>query len=578
MRFVFKYLKKYKLALIINFIVASGFVFTEIGIPMFFAEGITAKFGGGSTNYILNLSFKMYLCALIGLVLLLVLAFITNKITSKIVKDMRNDLFSHIQTFSRDEYEKFNTSRLITYIVNDCYVIMQFLIMILRIGFIAPYMIAFSFLLIYKQSPKLAFMTISVVPALLIGVFIINNFTNKLAKKQHKKLDNINRNMRESLTGLRVIRAFNRQDFQNDRFNNINTDYSNLSKKLFQKMALISPLFTIIFSILMVIVVYIGTDYISKGILELGALSAFIEYVFHTLYSFLALATVLIMYPRFSTSVNRIKDVLNTKTTIKTTETPIQSRKIEGKIEFKDVSFAYADSSKEFVLSNLNFTINPGETVAFIGSTGSGKSTLVRLIPRIFNVTRGSILLDGYNIQDYDLDELRNNIGFVSQKAVLFSGTIKENLYFGNKNATDKDIEKAIEIAQAKDFINSKKNGLDELLTEGGTNLSGGQKQRLCIARALTRNVPIYIFDDSFSALDYKTDAVLRSKLKEEVKGSTFLIVAQRISTIMDADKIFVIDNGFISGVGTHKELLSNNKIYREIAQSQLSKEELEYE
>ncbi len=531
----------------------------------------------GDTKYIIILALKMFTCAIIGIILLILLAYISNKMTSRIVKDMRNDLFSHIQTFSREEYEKHNISRLITNIVNDCYIIMQFLIMIIRTGFVAPLMFGFSFFFIFRESPKISFFTIATIPLLLVGVFFVNKITRILSSKQQKKLDNINQNMRESLTGLRVIRAFNREQFQFNRFENLNNDYASYSKKLFQKVALISPIFTIIFSILMITVVYLGADYVDKGILEIGSMSAFIEYVFHALFSFLVLANVLVMYPRFSVAINRIYEVINTSPTIYTKEK--NDLKItNGKIEFKDVSFSYADSSKEHVIENITLSINPGETIAFIGSTGSGKSTLIRLIPRIFDVSKGNILIDNHDIRDYSLDELRSNIGFVPQKAVLFSGTIKENLLFGNRNATMEDLEKASYIAQAKEFIESKENKFDEILSEGGTNLSGGQKQRLCIARALIRKVPIYIFDDIFSALDYKTDATLRRRLKEEIKNSTFLIVAQRVATIMDADKIFVLNNGKIEGCGTHKELLKYSKVYREIAESQLSKEELNYE
>ncbi|QQK07275.1 ABC transporter ATP-binding protein [Miniphocaeibacter halophilus] len=577
MKLVFSYLKKYKAFLILCFICSFGFIFTEIGIPTLFADGISNNFKNGNTQYILLLAIKMYGFAFIGLILLLILAYSSNRMTSKIVRDIRNELFSHIQTFSREKYEDFNISRLLTNIVNDCFIIMQFLIVIIRLGFIAPMMIISSFIMIYRKSPTIAIVTLAIVPILLVGVFLINKITRPISIKQQKKLDNINLNMRESLTGLRVIRAFNRQDFQSKRFGKINEEYGGFSKKLFQLMALIPPLFTVIFSIIMITVVYLGSNYVNQGTLDYGALAAFIEYVFHALFSFLMLANVLIMYPRFSVAVNRINEVLNTQTNITSKEINVETP-IKGHIEFKNVSFAYADSSKENVLEDINLSIEPGETVAFIGSTGSGKSTLVRLIPRIFDVTKGSILVDGKDIRDYDLDYLRSKISFVPQKAILFSGTIKNNLLFGNRNASDEELNRAIDIAQAKDFVNSKKDGIYAQLSEGGTNLSGGQKQRLCIARALTRDVPIYIFDDSFSALDYKTDSVLRNRLKEEIKDSTFLIVAQRVATIMEADRIFVVNNGKIVGHGTHKELLKNNPIYREIAESQLSKEELAYE
>lgn len=577
LKLLFNYLKKYKKHVFISLLCSVGFIFTEIGIPTIFAEGISNNFMNGDKKYILILALKMYGFAVLGLLMLLILAYSSNKIASKVVRDLRNDLFTNIQSFSRNEYEQFNISRLITNIVNDCFIIMQFLIMILRMGLLAPLMIFSSFFMISRESPKIAILTLASIPLLLIGAYFVNKATRILSKKQQKKLDIINMNMREALTGIRVIRAFNREDFQSERFKETNEDYSSLATKLFQKIALFSPIFTLVFSILMMIVVYFGADAINQGTLQVGSLSAFIEYVFHALFSFLILASVLVMYPRFSVAVNRIKKILDTETTIISNEN--KDLKVEkGKIEFRNVSFAYADSSKEYVLKNINFTINPGETVAFIGSTGSGKSTLARLIPRIFDTTKGNILIDDKDIKDYSLEELRLSIGFVPQKATLFSGTIKENLLFGNMYSTQDDLNRAVDIAQAKDFINSKENGFNEVLTEGGTNLSGGQKQRLCIARTLTKTSPIYIFDDSFSALDYKTDAILRKRLKEEIKDATFLIVAQRVATIMNADRIFVINNGEIVENGSHKELLKTSKIYREIAESQLSKEELENE
>ncbi|MEG0367716.1 MAG: ABC transporter ATP-binding protein, partial [Coprobacillus sp.] len=494
MKLVWTYLKKYKKYLFINLICAFGFILIEIGIPTLLAKGINANFKNGDVNFILGLGLEMWVFSIIGFIMLIFLAYSTERITSLIVRDVRNDLFAHIQTFSRDQYEEFGISRFITNTGTDAYMIMQFMTLILRTGIIAPFMIATSFFMIMRENFQLAFITIGAVPLLLLGVFLINRVTHPLSQKLQKGLDGINRNMRESLTGLRVVRAFNNEDLQEKRFKKVNDNYARLSKLMFQKVAFISPIFTVIFCGVMVAVVSIGSYEINQGMLQVGTLAAFIEYVFHALFSFLMLASVLIMYPRFSVSVERIKEVLDTKAEIDPNrENGIVETDTQGYIEFDNVSFCYGDACEEYVLSNISFTAKPGETVAFIGSTGSGKSTLIKLLPRFFDVSQGSINIDGINIKDYNIDALRRKIGYVPQKATLFSGTFRENLLFGNREASEEDLHHSIEIAQAKDFIESKENGLDEIISEGGTNLSGGQKQRLCIARALTRKAPIYI-------------------------------------------------------------------------------------
>jgi len=575
MRFVITYLAKYKKYLILNILGAFGFIVVEIGIPTLFSQGISDRFGEGNTNYILMLMFKMYLLALIGFILAILLSYATDKVTSKITRDVRDDLFRQIQGFSRMEYEKFGVARFITNTGTDAYTIMQFLTLILRTGFIAPMMIVSAFVLIFSKSQTLGIITFILSPLMLLGVYIINKKIHKLSTDQQKKLDNINRNMRENFTGLRVIRAFNKEEFQKKRFANVNRDYMNVSITLFQRIAFIGPIFSVVFATIIMIIIQLGSVYVSDGILEVGSLTAYIEYIFHALFSFLMLGNTLIMYPRFEVATERLKEVFNTQSSI-TSNTATSDKKItEGTIVFENVSFYYSDQAEESVLSNINFTAKAGETVAFIGSTGSGKSTLIKLLPRFFDVTIGRILIDNVDIREYPLAELRQKISYVPQKATLFSGTIKENLRFGDATATDEALAYAAEIAQAKDFIESLPHQYDEMLAEGGINLSGGQKQRLCIARTLVRKAPIYIFDDSFSALDYKTDAMLRKRLAEEVTDATILIVAQRVGTIMNANKIIVLNEGEIVGTGTHQELLRTNKIYREIAQSQLSEEEL---
>lgn len=576
MKFVLNYLKRYKRYLFLNLISASGFLLIDLGIPTIIAMGINNNFMDQNISYILKLSLIMFLFAIGGLLLLILLAYSSNKLVSNVIRDIRNDLFEKIESLSKDNFDKFGVSRLITNTGTDAYTIMQFLIVILRIGIMAPFMFIVSVFLIFRQSRSLALITVLAIPMMVITIALINTKTKPLSERQQKGLDNINLQIRESITGLRVIRGFNREDFKASQFESSSLNYANISKKLFQTVAFISPVFTLVFTVVQSSVMYVGAIQVNDGVLEYGMLVAFIEYVFMALLSFLMLGAVLMMLPRAQVAITRIKEVMDETPDIKSKKNAIKNNTIKGYVEFKNVSFAYSNDSEKPVIKNVSFKSKPGETIAFIGSTGSGKSTIMKLIPRLVDVSEGSILIDDIDIRDYNLDHLRGNIGYVPQKSTLFSGTIKENLQFGNKNASMEDLKKAANIAQAKEFINSTPEGFERVLSEGGTNLSGGQQQRLCIARALTRNVPIYIFDDSFSALDYKTDSILRHRLKDEIKNATFFIVAQRVGTVMDADKILVIDNGEVVGIGTHRELLKSCEVYYQIASSQLTKEELE--
>ncbi|MCJ1976417.1 ABC transporter ATP-binding protein [Lactococcus paracarnosus] len=575
MALTIKYLLRYKRFLLLNLIGAFGFIVIELGIPTLLAQGISNNFDGRNPAYMTTLAVKMLICAVVGLILLLIMAYAIDRVTSLIVRDIRNDLFTHIQRFSADDYERFGVSRLITNTGNDAYMIMQFLTLILRTGFIAPLMLTSAFVLIFRQNVPLALISIGMTPIIFIAVYFINKRVHRLSAKQQKGLDNINQNMRENLTGLRVIRAFNKESFQTTRFASLNTTYRHISDEMYQKLAFISPIFSVVFCTILVLVINLGSLYISRGELSVGSLSGFIEYIFHALFSFLMLGNVLILYPRFEVSTSRIQEIFNTTPTILENPDGVQSNEHIGHLAFDHVSFSYGDGSEERVLDDISFTAEPGQVIAFIGSTGSGKSTLARLIPRLFDVSQGKILIDGVDVQDYQLQALRKKISYVPQKATLFAGTIRENLLFGDQSATDEDLASAVEIAQAKAFIDSLPEKYDTVLAEGGSNLSGGQKQRLCIARALVKKAPIYLFDDSFSALDYKTDANLRRRLNQELATTTMIIVAQRISTIRNADKIIVLNEGQIVGTGTHRELLITNAVYQEIAKSQLTEEEL---
>ena len=429
--------------------------------------------------------------------------------------------------------------------------------------------------MIFRTSPSLSWFVLGALPLLLVAVVVIAKFSEPLSTKQQKNLDRINGILRENLSGLRVIRAFVNEKFEESRFNKVNTAYAESSKSLFRLMAVAQPGFTFLFNIVMVLIIWFGTKQIDGGTLQIGDLIAFIEYIFHALFSFMLFASVFMMYPRAAVSAKRIQEALDAESQIKDPENPVTETDTHGYVTFENVTFAYPGHAESPVIRNVSFTAKPGETVAFIGSTGSGKSTLIQLIPRFYDVSEGRVLVDGVDVRDMSMAALRQKIGYIPQKALLFSGTIAENLRYGKEDATVAEMERAVDIAQASDFIAELPEGFDAHLSEGGTNFSGGQKQRLSIARAVIREPEIYIFDDSFSALDYQTDAKLRARLKQETTQSTVLIVAQRVGTIMHADKIIVLNEGDVIGMGTHEELLATCPVYYDIAASQLSEEEL---
>lgn len=425
--------------------------------------------------------------------------------------------------------------------------------------------------MILLTSPSLAWIVAVLMPLLVFVVIYVAIKTKPLSEKQQNTLDKINQLVRENLTGLRVIRAFSREDFQEERFAQKNQEYAETSRQLFTLTGLTEPLFVQIIIAMIVAIVWFALDPLTNQEIKIGDLVAFIEYSFHAMFSFLMFANLFTMYPRMSVSSKRINEVLDMPISISKNEDGITESETKGYLEFDNVTFSYPGETENPVLQNISFKTKPGETIAFIGSTGSGKSSLVNLIPRFFDVTFGRILVDGIDVRDYQLKALRAKIGFIPQKALLFTGTIEDNLKYGKADASLPELDQATEVSQAREFIASREEGYQTHLAEAGSNLSGGQKQRLSIARAVVKKPDIYIFDDSFSALDYKTDAELRRRLKEVTDNATVLIVAQRVGTIMDADQIIVLDQGQIVGRGTHEELLESNEIYAEIAKSQLN-------
>lgn len=566
---------RYKKYLLLNFICVFGFILIELGLPTILARMIDVGIRNNDFGYVKQQGILMVVITVVGIIMNILLGYFGSRITTNIVADIRDDLFKKIQSYSHQEYETLGVASLITRTTNDAYQIMLFLQNILRIGFMTPMMFVVSLYMVMRTSVSLSYYVIGALPFLLLSVVAIAKFSEPLSKKQQKNLDKINSILRENLSGLRVIRAFVNEKFEEKRFAKVNDNYTKSSKSLFRLMAVAQPGFYFLFNIVMVLIIWSGAVQIDAGSLQVGDLIAFIEYIFHALFSFMLFASVFMMYPRAAVSAGRIQEALDASPSIKEDPNGVSETKTKGYIEFKNVTFAYPGHSQEPVIRNVSFTASPGETVAFIGSTGSGKSTLIQLIPRFYDVSDGEILIDGVDVRDYRLSKLRDKIGFIPQKALLFTGTIADNLRYGKEDATQEEMERVAEIAQATDFISKKTDGYDELLSEGGANFSGGQKQRLAIARAIIRRPEIYIFDDSFSALDYQTDAKLRARLKKETTESTVLIVAQRVGTIMHADKIIVLNEGEVVGIGTHRELLENCPIYYDIAASQLSKEEL---
>ena len=431
--------------------------------------------------------------------------------------------------------------------------------------------------MILKTSPSLSLVLAVVIPFIILGVVIIAKTSEPLSEKLQKRLDKLNRISRENLTGIRVIRAFGNDKYEGERFGKTNESYADVSKKLNKLMAVSQPTFFFLLNVAIIAIFWISSKMINVGTLQVGQLVAFIEYLFHAMFSIMLFSMVFVMYPKAQVSANRIMEILNEESIIKSPKNGVKETEIKGLVEFENVSFTYPNGEAH-VLKDISFKAKKGETIAFIGSTGSGKSTLINLIPRFYDVTEGIIKIDGVDVRDYDLKALRKKIGFIPQKTLLFTGSISSNIRFGKKNAKTGEVEYSSKVAQAYDFISRKPKRFEEPISEGGANVSGGQKQRLSIARAIVRRPEIYIFDDSFSALDFKTDAILRKKLKSETKDSVVLIVAQRIGSIMDADKIIVLNEGEVVGIGKHKELLKTCEIYHEIASSQLTEEELSNE
>ena len=577
MKLILHYLKNYKLLFFINVLSVFGFALVELGIPTIVAQMIDVGVMQQDQDYIYQMGLVILITSILGVAGTILLGYCCARISTAITRDIRNDIFRKAQQFTAHEFNQFGISSMITRTNNDAFQIQMFVNVLLRTALMTPVMFIISFIMTARASLPLSGIIAATIPLIIFGVFIVAKISKPISEKQQRSLDTLNRISRENLSGIRVIRSFDNDGYEQERFNACNHDFTGYSKKLFKLMSLTSPIFFMLMNVAGLCIFYVASLLIADGNLQVGQLVAFMDYLFHAMFSIMLFCTVFMMYPRAEVSAKRITEVFTTKPLIQNPKQGVCQGNEAGSIVFDDVTFVYPDG-EEPVLKHVSFAAQKGETIAFIGSTGSGKSTLINLIPRFYDVSEGQIRIDGVDVKDYDVFALRAKLGVIPQKAMLFSGTIKDNICFGKPDASEEEILHAIKVAQAYDFIMEKEHGLKEEISEGATNVSGGQKQRLSIARALIRRPDIYIFDDSFSALDFKTDATLRKELKKETRDAIVMVVAQRISSIMDADRIVVLNEGEVVGIGTHRELLKSCAIYHEIALSQLSEEELAYE
>jgi ATP-binding cassette, subfamily B, multidrug efflux pump len=527
------------------------------------------------SSYILTSGGKMLGLALVGMIATVIVSLLSSRVAAGLGRNLRAKIFRKVTSFSNSEFDKFSTASLITRSTNDIQQVQTLMVMLLRMVFYAPILAIGGVLKVLNTDTSMGWIVMVAVGAILTLVIVLFSIAIPKFKSVQKLVDKLNLITRESLIGMLVVRAFNTQNHEEDKFEKANENLTKTNLFIGRLMTLMMPMMMLIMNLVTVLIVWEGAHQIDAGSMQVGDMMAFMQYTMQIIMSFLMISMVSMMLPRASVSAQRIAEVLNTEVIIDDPKEPKQfSSDKRGYLEFNNVSFRYP-GAEEDVLSNITFTAKPGETTAFIGSTGSGKSTLINLIPRFYDATSGEILLDGVNIKDVSQKQLRDKLGYVPQKGILFSGNIESNIKYGKKDISKDDLEKAARIAQATEFISAKPEGFETEISQGGTNVSGGQKQRLSIARALAKKPEIFIFDDSFSALDYKTDVTLRKALKSETSESTVLIVAQRISTIINADNIIVLDEGKIVGSGTHKELMENCEVYKQIALSQLSKEEL---
>ncbi len=569
-----KYLKPFWRSVVLVLVLVLLQSLTQLLLPTLMADIVDQGIAKGNNAIIFRLGGIMLVVALGNAACAMGASFFSARLSMGYGRVLRNEVFSHVQKFSLREYNKFGAASLITRVTNDITQVQMVVLMSLRMLFTAPLMMIGGIVLAVSRDPNLSRLLLILLPVMTVAVLAIAYLVMPLFKAIQAKLDKLNLVLRENLTGIRVIRAFNRDKFEQKRFDTANLDLTKASTFVNRFMGATMPAITLLMNLASVAILWFGGHRVAGGAMQVGDLMAFLQYMMQIMFSMMMVSMMFIMLPRALASVKRINEVLDTSPEIVDPEMDVAADGAQGYLEFRDVTFSYPGAEVP-VLQNISFRAGPGEVTAIIGGTGSGKSTLTNLIPRFYDVDSGSILVDGVNVRDMTQETLRDKIGLVPQQALLFTGTIASNIRMGKEDATADEVGKAAETAQAMDFITAMPNGFDSDVAQGGVNFSGGQKQRLAIARALVRHPEIYIFDDSFSALDFRTDARLRRALKDETSGATMLIVAQRVATVMDADRIIVLEKGAVAGIGTHKDLMEDCRVYREIVLSQVSEEEL---
>lgn len=570
-----KYLKPYWI-MVIGIVV---FVFiqsmADLYLPTLTASIINDGVAKQNIDFVWSEGLKMLGVTFISMTALIIASFLSSRVAAGFGRDVRGKLFRHVEQFSLHEFDELSTASLITRNTNDVMQIQNVTVMIFRMVLGAPIMAVGGIIMAMQTSIDLSWIFLASIPLLLILILVVGGSAVPLFKTMQKKLDHLNLVLRERLIGIRVIRAYDKEAFEEERFNDANKDLTKTAIKVNRLMAIMMPVMMVILNFTSIAIMWFGAHNVADGMMAPGDIFAFIQYAMQIMMAFVMMSVIFIMMPRASASAARINEVFNVDPEIGDNSHVLQTPSdVKGMVEFRNVTFHYP-GAEEPALSNISFTSKAGETTAIIGGTGAGKSTLVNLIPRFYDISDGEILIDGVNITDLAQEDLRSKIGYVPQKSVLFAGTIAHNIRYGKEDASLDEIRHATDIAQATDFIERKEEKFDFMIAQGGTNVSGGQKQRLAIARALVRKPEVYIFDDSFSALDFKTDAKLREALAPETKDSTVILVGQRVSSVMHADRIIVLDDGKVADMGTHEELLLHSAVYKEIVLSQLSEEEL---
>lgn len=568
-----KRLKPYWLSITAVLVLTFGQVIGQLYLPTLMSNIIDKGVVTGDTDYIWSTGMKMLLISFASVILSVIVVYLASRISMGFGKELRDKIFTKVEDFSLQEFDKVGTSSLITRTTNDVVQIQNVLYMMMRLMVMAPIMLLGGIIMAVGRDAKLSLIFVVVLPLLLLLVVILDGKAMPMFKSLQKKMDKLNRVIREGLTGIRVVRSFNRNEDELEKFEEANADYATTAIKVNRLLSLMSPLMMLLMNLTSIAIVWIGSIFIGNGDMQVGDLMAFIQYAMQIMMSFMMLSAVFIMIPRAGASAERINEVLDMNAEILNPENPKTSTP-PAKLSFEHVTFRYEGAEKP-VIEDITFEANAGETIAIIGSTGAGKSTLINMIPRFYDVESGVVKINGIDVREMDQSSLRQKIGLVPQKAVLFTGTIASNMRYGKEDATDEEIWEALRTAQAENFVSKLANGLGSRVEQGGNNFSGGQKQRLSIARSLIRKPEIYIFDDSFSALDFKTDAKLREALKAETTEAVTLIVAQRITSVVNSDQIIVMNEGKIAGMGTHEELKESNQIYQEIMRSQLSEEEI---